>query len=257
MAPAAGARAFVFEDKSTHRSIFTTVGALRDDVVLEPPLSTTDRIAKYTHQFPAGMFNRPYRAEILTSGTRAVARFSYDAPDVVPAGAHFTRTITLAPNARVFSLDENATFAGDAAAQRAVSVTSLAVGASTDMKSERVLTPDPSAFVAGVSLPISGSNALGYYDTASHELATVAWRPGDVEDARLLERQYSIVARLVLTPGRNAHIEFGYALAETLDAARAALNAAGLAAQGRVANFSKPSAEGKWRNGLRDRLKSG
>jgi hypothetical protein len=73
--PAAGARAFVFEDDVTGRSIFTSVGAMRDDVALEPPLSTTDRIAKYTHEFPAGMFNRDYDAGIAQSGARAVAHF--------------------------------------------------------------------------------------------------------------------------------------------------------------------------------------
>ena len=73
ISPQAGARAFIFEDRATKHSIFTTVGAMRDDVTPEPPLSTSDRIAKYTHQFPAGTFNRNYDVETLASGERAVS----------------------------------------------------------------------------------------------------------------------------------------------------------------------------------------
>ncbi|MBD5633235.1 MAG: amino acid permease, partial [Candidatus Eremiobacteraeota bacterium] len=71
--PEAGARAFLFEDRSG-TSVFTTVGAMRDDVAVEPPLSQTDRIAKYTHQFPAGTFNRTYSTTIEPGGARPVAR---------------------------------------------------------------------------------------------------------------------------------------------------------------------------------------
>ncbi len=52
VSPQAGARAFAFEDLASGDNAFTSVGALRDDVALEPPLSTADRIAKYTHDFP-------------------------------------------------------------------------------------------------------------------------------------------------------------------------------------------------------------
>jgi len=230
----AGARAFVFEDRSRRTSIFTTVGALRDDVKIEPPRSTTDRIAKYTHQFPAGMFNRPYRAEILETGKRAIVRFSYDAPDVVPAGAHFERTVTLEPDVRYFTVDERAVFGGDLAAvpQQAVSVTSLAVGDSAHMTTQQVLVPGPEPFAADKTIKITTGNALGFYDTETHELATIAWRPGDIDDATLLERHYSVVARLTLAPGRIARTLYGYFYAESIDAARAQLAAAAAAAQG-------------------------
>jgi len=216
----AGARSFVFEDRARQSNIFTSVGALRDDVKIEPPPSKTDRIAKYTHQFPAGMFNRPYRAETLESKKRAVVRFSYDAPDVVPAGTHFERTIRLEPDSRSFTMDERVTFNGDAAGigQRAVSVNSLAVGDSSRMTTQIVLTPNPSLFAVDKRLTVTG-NALGFYDTKSHELATIAWRPGDVEDAKVLERHYSIVARFTLTPGRTARIAYGYYFADSLEQA--------------------------------------
>ncbi|HTV72883.1 MAG TPA: beta-galactosidase, partial [Candidatus Acidoferrales bacterium] len=168
VAPNAGARAFVFEDLATGTSIFTTVGALRDDVKIEPPLSTVDKIAKYTHQFPAGMFNRPYTATIVPDGANATARFSYDAPDVVPHGAHFERTLSLAPEAHAFTVDEIAQFPGDeGATQRAVSVTSLAVGAATTMTTAIVLSPRPSPLVAETTIN-DPANVVGFYDTASH-----------------------------------------------------------------------------------------
>ncbi len=52
VAPNAGARGFVFEDKLTHRSVFTTVGAMRDDVKVEPPPSTTDPDRQVHAQVP-------------------------------------------------------------------------------------------------------------------------------------------------------------------------------------------------------------
>ena len=228
----AGARSFVFEDRAHQTNIFTSVGALRDDVKVEPPISKTDRIAKYTHQFPAGMFNRAYRAEMLESGARAVVRFIYDAPDVVPAGAHFERTVTLEPDARTFRMDERVTFKGDAAGigQRAVSVTSLAVGDSSKMDTQVVLTPSPSSFIADRALSVTG-NALGFYDTKTHELATISWRPGDVEDAKILERHYSIVARLTLATGRTARIAYGYYFADSLERAGARLQEAATSAE--------------------------
>jgi amino acid transporter len=234
IAPRAGGRAFVFEDLATHRSVFTSVGALRDDVAVEPPLSTADRIAVYTHEFPAGTFNRPYRVEILESGSHAVVRLSYAAPDVVPRGARFVRTVSLLPDARTFAVDESATFAGNAAAQgqRAVSVASLAVGSSTTMSSESVLTPDAAAFAPQTSLPVSAGNAFGFADAQTHELATVAWRAGDVERVELLERRWSLVARLTFAPGRSRHVEYGYTFADSPEAARALLERAADAAQG-------------------------
>ncbi|MBC5809685.1 MAG: amino acid permease [Candidatus Eremiobacteraeota bacterium] len=228
VAPEAGARAFVFHDKARHTSVFTTVGALRDDVKVEPLLSTTDRIAKYTHQMPAGMFNRPYDVKILESGKRAVVRFSYDAPDVLPGGAHFERTLTLEPDQRWFSVDERVQFSGDALAigQRAVSVTSLAVGNARRVQTQRLLSSlsrlaetggsvEPEDLWTGVP-----ANTFGYYDTETHELATVAWRPDDVEEARVFNHPYSVLGRLTLAPGRVSHTTYGYFFADSVDAAK-------------------------------------
>jgi Glycosyl hydrolases family 35 len=186
IAPDAGARAFVFEDLARGTNVFDTVGALRDDVSIEPPLSTTDKIARYTHQFPAGMFNRPYHTEILSTGKTARVRFSYDAPDVLPHGAHFERTITLLPNARFFTVDQTASFPGNEVfGQRAVSVTSLTMGNATHTVS---------------------ANSVHLYNADTRESATIAWKPGDVWETRVSNGEHSIVVRLTFTLGRTAHI---------------------------------------------------
>ena len=259
ISPDAGARAFVFEDKANRTSPFTTVGALRDDVAVEPPLSKTDRIASYTHTFPAGMFNRQYLAQTLESGPRAVVRFEYDALDVLPSGAHFERIVTLEPGARSFDVDERVAFNGAAAKirQRAVSVASLAVGDTTKMNTQILLTPNPAPFSAGKTVRVASGNALGFYDTATRELATIAWRPGDIEDAKILERKYSIVVRLTLAPDRIAHSSYGYWFEPSLVAAQTRLEDVAAAAEGHQPSPRTTAAKGKWRNGLRDRLKSG
>jgi hypothetical protein len=238
IAPSAGARAFVFEDKATHRSIFTSVGALRDDVAIEPPLSTSDRIAKYTHTFPAGMFNRPYFIGPWANGPSAMAGFTYRAPDVLPKGAQFARSFYLKPDARFFSVIEGVQFRGSpseatAIGQRAVSVTSLAVGDTHRMTTQIVLSPNPIPFRADRTLEVTTGNALGYYDRATHELATIAWRPGDVEKAMIWERHFSIVVRLTLSLD-GAHSSYGYWHEPSIAAARKRLAEAARVAAGQA-----------------------
>jgi hypothetical protein len=133
IAPNGGARVIAFAHLAgcgdTLRGLTNATGALRDDVLVQPPPSTTDRIARYTHTYPAGTFNRPYRVEILDArGPVARVRFSYDAPDLPPHGAHFEKTITLAADAARLIVDESVTFSGDTAGtQRAVRDDALAV----------------------------------------------------------------------------------------------------------------------------------
>jgi len=233
VSPNAGARAFVFEDDARRQNVFTSVGAMRDDVSIEPPLSTTDRIAKYTHQFPAGMFNRPYLARDLSRGKRAVAGFDYDAPDVLPHGATFSRVVEMDRGERAFALDEHIDFKHRKwdDRQRAVSVTSLSVGdTATAMTTQEVLAPEPSHFAKHTTLHVIAGHVLGYYDTATHELATIAWRSGDVEDAAILEQDRSIVVRLTFATS-EPHVRFGYVSAASLDDASANLAAAESAAQ--------------------------
>jgi hypothetical protein len=216
--------------------VFTTVGAMRDDVALEPPPSSTDRIARYTHQIPAGTFNRTYSATLASGDSkRAGAHFAYDAPDVVPAGARFERDVSLPAGERAFTVDE--TFEPDGAAgaadtqQRGVSVTSLAVGHADATAGETVFAPDPAAFAPGTTVRITQGNALGYWDPATSTLATVAWRAGDLENASIEDKRFSVLVRLVLARGRRAHLRFGYALGVGSVEARAAVAAADAAAQ--------------------------
>lgn len=225
VSPAAGGRAFVFEDKARARNAFDTIGALRDDVLAQPPASPTDRIAKYTHQFPAGFFNRPYAATIVASGKRAVVRFRYDAPDAYPNGAVFERTLTLEPRTRAFAVDANATFAGNddvARAQREVIVSSLTAGDPRAPQTVRVL-PSGVALAPAAPAPLSTPAAddprsgVGLYDAASHDLVVEAW--SDVPDGTAPGVVQGYAGHLTASVTAR-HLRFGFETAATLEAAQ-------------------------------------
>jgi hypothetical protein len=200
VSPNAGARAFYFADGSG-RNWFTTVGGMRDDVAIEPPLSTTDRIAKYTHDFPAGTFNRTYAVSGVDERS---ATFAYTAPDVLPNGATFTRNVALARDGTPgFDLDESVDFAKPFdIAQRAVSVSSFALDSTTP---RTLYATSASTITSGTTYDVSGNGfALANADGA----VVVAWHAGDVEAATLVERSDSIVARLTYAPGVRAHVVY-------------------------------------------------
>ena len=145
----------------------------------------------------------------------------------------FVRHLSLEAGTRAIDVDETAAFASDPArTQRAVAVSSLSVGAAETMTSERVLAPQPAAFAPLATLHVTSGHALGYYDVDTHELASVAWRAGDVEDAAILERRYSIVVRLTAAPERTTHTRYAYEFAATLADAQRLLAADDAAAQG-------------------------
>jgi amino acid transporter len=83
---------------------FDATGALRDDVLVQPAASTTDRIRRWTSGYPAGMFNRTYSVEL--DPDRNGVRLAYDAPDVVPNGARFERVVRLAQTGARLIVDE-------------------------------------------------------------------------------------------------------------------------------------------------------
>ncbi len=89
----AGAQAFRFGSPN----VFTSIGALRDDVQSPPTPSPRDYIAKYTHPYPAGTFNRAYTCTHIDPAT---LRCTYDAPDLGPTVVHFEKTYTLEPGSR-------------------------------------------------------------------------------------------------------------------------------------------------------------
>jgi hypothetical protein len=128
VSPGGGARLIVFASRGDlpYNAVNAT-GALRDDVLVQSPPSTTDRIAAYTHSYPAGTFNRAYRVEILSAaGPEAVVRFTYTAPDL-PGHPTFEKTLRLAAESTRLVVDERVTFDGPETAQRAVEYTPLAV----------------------------------------------------------------------------------------------------------------------------------
>jgi len=114
--------------------------------------------------------------------------------------------------------------------QRAVSVSSLAVGDGPDDATRLVFAPDPHPLVPGENRTATG-DALGLYDRRTHELVTIAWRPGDVERVETTGKRGSLVVHATLAPERTATLRFGTELVP--DAARvpAALANAAVAAR--------------------------
>jgi len=210
--PNAGARLITFSPPNHFTcsrysdSVITSVGALRDDVEIQPPLSVTDRIGKYTRSFPAGMFNRDYHVDSATSGETGIVTMSYHAPDVVPNGATFERTITLAASGTRMIVDQRATFdpGPNVERQRAITLSSFDTG--------RVTLIDDLA-----------NGSVGFFDQRSLHVTIVTWRSGDIEDARLLPEPTSTVLRLRLAPGGTRRTIWAIDYAPNLTEARAAM----------------------------------
>lgn len=229
IAPHAGARAFRFalagsSETCADDSVFTSVGALRDDVAVQPPLSTTDRIGKYTRSFPAGMFNRDYTfkpsaaaasARAATGDSVATApdgvsdvavTFRYDAPDVTPNGASFKRVVRMSAGSPGFTVTERVLVAAGpgAAQQRALRYDSFdARGATTIDERER--------------------GGIGFFYPAAGIVATVTWPAADVEAAKLLPERTSTVLRLQFAPNGDRRTHYAIEPAAGLEDARAAL----------------------------------
>jgi amino acid transporter len=157
--PGGGARLVVFAPADRRLQPFNaanSTGALRDDVLVQPPPSTTDRIARYTHSYPAGTFNRLYAVDVLqAAGPIAIVRFSYAAPDL-PGDPHFEKTIRLAADSTRLVVDERVTFDAEPSVQRAIARSALAV------------PPDALTETAPSFLAWSGGEALA-----------VTWNPLD------------------------------------------------------------------------------
>ena len=150
--PDGGARLVAFASRGDlPRNAVNATGALRDDVLLEPLPSTTDRIAAYTHSYPAGTYNRPYRTDIVVAtGPEAVVRFTYAAPDLGP-GAIFEKTVRLAAGSTRLVVDERVSFDAGAAGQHAVTLSALNVppGAAT------LTSPSFLAWFGGYALAVT------------------------------------------------------------------------------------------------------
>ncbi|HEV3091289.1 MAG TPA: amino acid permease [Candidatus Cybelea sp.] len=142
----------------------SSIGLLRDAVVPEPPPSSRDYIGSYTHPLPAGTFNREYSCS--RNDALAVVRVSceYEAPDLPRGGARFKRTFALRESEMI--VDEEFTPADARSTAHLESISGFAFGAG-----DRVLRG-------------SGGDAVGVLHGT--RLATLRWRPGEVErsDAR-------------------------------------------------------------------------
>jgi hypothetical protein len=236
--PAGGARVVAFGPRSTDPqgelaplNAFDATGGLRDDVLLQPPPSATDRIAKYTHSYPAGMFNRRYapclmlRAPAGGEPGAAGAYLRYGAPDVVPDGAAFERVLALGAADRLVA-DLRLTPRGAATAQRLVSYSAIAERGDTvddgtaPRPSDRPATLDPGA--GGVAFTATAT-AGGDGGVARHpvvKVVSVAWRPEDVEAATWTPARSNGTLRLVLAPDSWRRLTF--ASATVRDTAEAA-----------------------------------
>ncbi len=176
----AGARAFsMFEP----RNVLDATGALRDDVSLPLPPSPRDYIAKYTHAYPAGTFNRTYAVEVLASGPRAAARLTYTMPDADPPGLTFERIVSLEPHATRVVVDERLVAPpGVTTPQRAVVRASLPY----------LTLQQPG------DVPDGQASLFGYRNGIAF---VVAWRAGDVERASWTPFLSTGTLALTLAPG--------------------------------------------------------
>jgi len=185
-------------DRWIPMNVFDATGALRDDVLIQPPASPTDRIARYTHSYPAGTFNRTYAVSDARGGS---VRLTADVPDVVPSGARFERVLTLAPQSARLIVDERVAFkAGpDCRNQRGVVLSALALVPEHGVPRKVFVDGEPVARAHAVLSP--RGVALAEYDTAGRLVLAISWRPGDVESASWEPHRSNGTLRLVLAPG--------------------------------------------------------
>lgn len=203
-----GGRLVSFGPIAPARNLTDATGALRDDVRAPLPPSARDYIARYTHDYPAGTFNRPYRAEIVAAGgARAVLRLSYAMPDAPPAGARFEKIVSLGRDDDRLVVDACAAFpADDGNTQRAVLRSSLPA-----------LAPLPGGALA---VGPGGAAESGVARAGDGFAAAVSWAPGDVEAAAWTA--YGATGTLALTLAPNLPHRVTFALRPVASAAEAA-----------------------------------
>ena len=194
--PFAGARVAEISDGNGNAA--TSIGLLRDATDPQPPPSSRDYIAAYTHPLNAGTFNRPYVCERADAFTTLRIICSYDAPDLPRGGALFKRTLTLSGASDTLVIGED--FAPHDAR-------------STD----RLESISGFAFAAGdVSIASSSGNAVGILH--GRRLTSLRWRAGDV--ARVETRRTRGAEIVTLVFARRS-IELRLAVDQVADAAEA------------------------------------
>jgi hypothetical protein len=203
VSPCAGARAFVFEDKTSTQNVFTTIGGLRDAWSQTLAPSARDYIAKYTHPIATGTFNRCYSVRVPPH-SRGKAVFSYSAPDAPPHGATFVKSIQIDDAGATFTVRIDARFPLSST-QRAQQLTSFALDAST-----RILRT---------------SNGFGLYTPRMHRVALVAWTGRDVIASSLDRHDRDGLLTLTYASGAIRSTRYGLSPVNSLAAAQATLRA--------------------------------
>jgi APA family basic amino acid/polyamine antiporter len=227
-APAGGGRVVAFGEYAPRdtgpptflSSMFDATGALRDDVAIQPPPSMTDRIAKYTHDYPAGTFNRAYATCTFHSERGAGAYLWYDAPDVAPSGGRFEKLIMLASRNDRLIVDERFTPSGPAPAQRAVSLSAISTFRPATEQGYVVAGPDrlPIGRPSEID-PRSGGVTLESA-SAGDARVSVAWRPDDVTAASWTPTQSNGTIRLAFAPGGWRRVTYAFRTFASADTAR-------------------------------------
>ncbi len=202
---------------------FDATGAWRDDLSATSPPSPRDYIARYTHTYPAGTFNRAYDTQILSSGARAVVRFRYTMPDATTSGTAFERIVTLEPGTPRAIVDERLIVPPASAARQHAVVRSSIPALVLHPPSPPRESPDEDATLDAA--PRDRASNLGPAQTALGTFRdgfafVVAWAPGAVEHASWTPYRSTGTLALTLASGWRRTI-YSYAWVGDLAGARA------------------------------------
>lgn len=209
--PDGGARLPIFElmpDSSdpavpyrpTADNAFDATGGLRDDVLVQLPPSPTDRIARYTHSYPAGTFNRSY---VVSEAHDGSAHLVADVPDAAPSGARFERAVTLMPGTARLVVDERVRFAAGPGCEQQRGIVLSALSTAPDAKG----VPQRQLVIAGLPVTTAGTlsapTGVALVERSGNDrfVVAISWRPGDVESASWTPQRSNGTLRLVLAPG--------------------------------------------------------
>jgi hypothetical protein len=199
-------------------NVLDATGALRDDLSVPVAASARDYIAKYTHAYPAGTFNRTYTVNVLASGPRAAVRFTYSMPDSDPPGLTFERVVSLAPHSSRIVVDERLVPPGGMPTnQRAVVRSSLPYlsAALSPLTGVAAVALDSFPREKPSEVPQAQTVLAGYRNGIAF---AVAWRAGDVERAGWTPYLSTGTLALTLAPGWR---RVTYSAVEVGDVARA------------------------------------
>jgi amino acid transporter len=196
-APFAGARVSEFGEPRGGNAA-TGIGLFRDATDPQPPVSSRDYIASYTHPLPAGTFNREYVCNRLDVFATQRVTCTYNAPDLPRGGGFFKRTLALTGDSREVIVDEEFQPHDRASTARLESISGFALA-----PGDRVLTS-------------SRSDAVGIL----HEgrLVRLRWRPGEVA---IFRSRTTRAAELVTLIFARPSVEIGLGIYPVVDLAQA------------------------------------